>query len=194
MSAVAKPRLLTEEEYLRLERAAEFRSEFHRGEMFAMAGASLQHSRIKGNFETGLCLRFRGGPFEAVSGDLRVKVAPTGLFTYPDVVVFCGKPELLDRQMDTLLNPKLIVEVLSESTQDYDRGKKFEHYQTIASLEEYVLVAQDRPRCESYFRQPGGHWRYTPCEGLEAEVFLESVGVRVPLAELYADVEFPVAE
>ena len=194
MSAVPKPKLLTEQEYLRIERAAEFRSEFYRGEMFAMAGASLQHTRIKGNCETGLRTRFRGGPCEAMSGDLRVKVAPSGLYTYPDVVVFCGQPELLDRHMDTLLNPKLIVEVLSESTQDYDRGKKFEFYQTIASLEEYVLIAQDRPRCETYFRQPGGHWRYTPCESLDAELFLESVGVHIPLAELYMDVEFPAPE
>ncbi len=188
MSAVPKT-LLTEAEYLRRERAAPYRSEFHRGEMFAMAGASLKHNLAKDNLGDGIRRRLRV-ECRAVTSDMRVKIPRTGLFTYPDIVAYCGPPELLDAEFDTLLNPVLIVEVLSESTAAYDRGKKFEHYQAIPTLAEYVLVAQDRPWCEVFLRQPGGSWRYTPVEGLEAVLALDSVGVQVPLAEIYAGVDF----
>ena len=191
MSAMPKL-LLTEEEYLRKERAAEFRSEFYRGEMFAMAGASFKHCLAKDNFAHALRKRLEGGPCRPLTSDMRVRVHGTGLYTYPDIVVVCGKPELLDAELDTLLNPKLIVEVLSESTAAYDRGKKFEQYQSIPSLDEYVLVAQNRPWCESFLRLPGGSWRYTPVEGLNAVLTVAAVGVQIPLAEIYAGVEFEV--
>ena len=194
MSAIPKPKLLTEEEYLRIERAAEYKSEYYRGEMFAMAGARLKHTRIKRNFERRLGERLDGSPCEPFSSDLRVKVSATGMYTYPDLGVFCGEPQLLDKHFDTLLNPKLLVEILSDSTAKYDQGRKFEQYQTIPSLMEYVLVSQDAPQCVSYFRQEDGHWRYTRCEGLEATLVLESLGIRVPLAEIYAGVEFDPAE
>jgi Uma2 family endonuclease len=189
MSAVTKT-LLTEAEYLRRERAASFRSEFHRGEMFAMAGASFKHTMAKDNFARAIGNRLAGGTCRALTSDMRVKIPRTGLFTYPDIVAYCGQPELLDAELDTLLNPVLIVEVLSESTAAYDRGKKFEHYQAIPTLAEYVLVAQDRPWCEVFLRQPGGSWRYTPVEGLGAVLALDSVGVQVPLAEIYSGVDF----
>ncbi len=190
MSAVPKA-LLTEEEYLRIERGAVFRSEFFRGEMFAMAGASFEHTRVKDNLSAALQGRFRGGPCWSATTDLRVQVEATGLYTYPDLVAACGPPEFRGAARDTLVNPALIVEVLSDSTEQYDRGKKFGHYQRVDSLREYLLICQDQPRCESFVRQPDGSWRFTVHAGLAAELVLTAVPARIPLAELYEGVAFP---
>src|SRR5215207_6350571 len=131
--------LLSEEEYLAIERQAEFRSEYVAGEMFAMAGASRRHNRTVTNLVVALDNQLRARPCNVYSNDMRVKVQSTGLFTYPDVVVTCGEERFADGEMDVLLNPVVIVEVLSDSTEAYDRGKKFESYQSIESLKEYVL-------------------------------------------------------
>jgi len=140
-----------------------------------MSGASLKHNRIVAGLATTLGAQLRHKPCEPFFGDMRVKVSPTGLYTYPDVVVVCGEPQLEDQQFDTLLNPKVIIEVLSESTEQYDRGDKFAHYQTLDSLTDYLLVAQNQPFIEHFQRQADGSWRYSAVQGLEAEMGTGSV-------------------
>jgi len=181
--------LLTEKEYLAIERRAEFRSEFHGGEMFAMAGASRRHNRIVTNLVTALDNQLRERPCNVYSNDMRVKIPNTGLFTYPDVVVTCGDESFVDDEQDTLLNPLVIIEVLSASTEACDRGKKFEHYQNIDSLSTYVLVAQDAPRIERYVRHDGGRtWIYTDAHEGDAMFKIEVIGCDLKLEELYAKV------
>src|SRR5437868_8492820 len=134
--------LLTPEEYLAIERKAEYRSEYLNGEMFAMTGASRKHNLIALNIAGELRQQLKSKPCEAYVNDMRVRIPATDLYTYPDVTVVCGDPEFEDAFIDTLLNPTLLIEVLSESTESYDRGKKFGYYRTIQSLAEYLLVAQ----------------------------------------------------
>ena len=129
---------LTPEQYLEIERKAEFKSEYYQGEMFAMSGASYPHIGIVANAVASLHQQLRRGPCRPLSNDMRVRVTATGLYTYPDVVVVCGEPRFLDDTFDTLLNPTVIIEVLSESTEAYDRGQKFEQYRSLESLAEYV--------------------------------------------------------
>src|SRR5439155_9351117 len=124
------------------------------------------------------------------TSELRVKTETTGLYTYPDVSVVCGRAQLLDERRDTLLNPAVIVEVLSDSTEAYDRGKKFEHYRQIPSLREYILVSQKEPRVEQFIRQPTGEWTLKEAAGLNAEIAIPSLGITLPLAEIFANVEF----
>ena len=193
MSTAAETRRYTPEEYLALERKAPFKSEFYRGEIFAMSGASREHSLVAGNFYRVLGNQLLDRPCEAHIADMRVRVLPTGLYTYPDVVAVCGEPRFEDDQVDTLLNPSLIVEVLSPSTEDYDRGKKFDHCRRIESLREYVLVSQDRVRVERFTRQ-GEDWVLTIIEQRKATLGLASVGVDIPLRVIYARVEVPDAE
>jgi Uma2 family endonuclease len=190
MSAAPKAKL-TPAEYLAVERKAAFKSEYLNGEAFAMAGASLPHTRIKDNIARALNNQFQGGPCIAVTSDLRVKVSATGLYTYPDVVVYCGPPEMEDDRRDTLLNPKVIIEVLSDSTERYDRGLKFRHYERIESFQEYILVAQDESAVERRVRQSGWDWRLTTIAGLDAELEFVTVPARIPLSEIYAGVTLP---
>lgn len=195
MTAVSKPQL-TPAEYLIRERSADFRSEYFAGEMFAMAGASYEHNRITDNLVGALRIAFGGGPCYTLSRYMRVKVTATGLYTYPDVVILCGPPELEDAHGDTLLNPKGIVEVLSDSTstEQYDRGRKFGHYRQLASLEEYVLVSQDRPMIERYVRQPDNTWNLKVFADPLGTFSLASVPAEVTLADVYRGVEFPSEE
>ena len=190
MSASPKP-YLTPAEYLAIERAADHKSEYFNGEMFAMAGASYAHTRIVNNLIGELYVAFRGGPCYALPQDMRVKVSPTGLYTYPDVIVLCDPPELDDDKGDTLLNPKVLIEILSDSTENYDRGKKFHHYQRIESLREYVLVSQDEPLIERFVRQDDSSWTLTIVRGPDAEFALATVPARAPLAAVYHGVAFP---
>ena len=181
---------LTPEEYLAKERKAEYKSEYSGGEIFAMSGATRAHNLIAGNVsrETGNQLRDR--PCEVYQSDMRVKVSPTGLYAYPDVEVVCDQPQFEDAEVDTLLNPTVLFEVLSESTEDYDRGKKFEHYRTLESLQEYVLVAQEKCHVEQFTRQPDGRWILWETNDPEAVLELGSIGCELKLSEIYAKVEF----
>ena len=145
-----------------------------------MSGVSRGHNRITINVATWLNARFAGGPCEVYAADVRVRVSRTGLYTYPDIIAVCGEARFEDDQVDTLLNPTLIVEVLSPSTEACDRGKKFDHYRRIDSLREYVLVSQDRVRVERFSRR-GGDWLLTIFERRADLLGLESVGVEVPL-------------
>ena len=134
--------------------------------------------------------RLRGRDCEVYPGDMRVKVSPSGLYTYPDVAVVCGEPQFEDAELDTLLNPKVLIEVLSPSTADYDRGGKFAQYRRLPSLQEYVLISQDRPLVEHYVRQPPNQWMLTENESLQDTVDLPSIDCELPLAEIYFKVRF----
>lgn len=156
--------------------------------MFAMSGASPRHALITGNIVAALAVRLRDRPCYVFPSDLRLNVGSTGLFTYPDVVVACGELRYRDERRDTLLNPLVLFEVLSESTEAYDRGRKFEHYRTLSSLAEYVLVAQEKPHVEQFVRQADGRWLLEEVSRVEGTLTLPSLGCALPLAEIYAKV------
>jgi Uma2 family endonuclease len=186
-----KPKVrITPEEYLALERKAEIKSEYFDGEMFAMSGATLEHTKIVVNITTELNTQFMDRPCEVYAQDLRIKVSPTGLYTYPDISALCGEPQLEDDHFDTLLNPQLIIEVLSESTESYDRGRKFAQYRMIESLREYVLVSQTECRIERFSRQDGGNWLYTECTDPDGSIELLSVACRLSLSGIYRKITF----
>jgi Uma2 family endonuclease len=189
MATQPKPRL-TPEQYLEIERKAEYKSEYFDGEMFAMSGGTLAHSTIAMNIGGSLVNQLRGRSCRAMSSDMRVRVNPTGLYTYPDVSVVCGEPQLLDGAQDTLLNPTVIVEVLSPSTEAYDRGKKFEHYRNIESLREYLLVASDRVQVDLFTRQDDRQWMLTVAKMPGEQLTLHSIGCTLQVAEVYDKVDF----
>lgn len=184
-----KPSLLTPGEYLELERKAEIRSEYIAGRMFAMSGASRRHGLIAGNLFREISSQLRGRDCEAQINDMRVKVSPTGMYTYPDIVAVCGEARFEDAHTDTLLNPTVIVEVLSESTEAYDRGEKFAHYRRLETLREYVLVAQDKIRIE-HFRREGEEWILSEVSGSDATLHLGSIDCHVGVAAVYEKVNF----
>ncbi|MBV9678316.1 MAG: Uma2 family endonuclease [Acidobacteriaceae bacterium] len=187
MATLPKP-YLTAEEYLALERQAEFKSEYVNGEMFAMAGTSENHALLVTNLVAELRQALRRGPCRVYSSDMRVCVSPAGRYTYPDVVVACEKPKFLDGTQDTLLNPTLLIEVLSPSTADYDRGGKFQSYRTLASLEEYLTVAQDQIHMEQWHKQPDGRWILTEYTAASNCLRLESLSVELSIADIYEKV------
>lgn len=190
MSAALK-RKLSIHEYYAIERQAAFRSEFFDGEMFAMAGASTVHNIIKENTVVELGSRLKGGPCRTVSSDQRLKVERTGLVTYPDIMILCGAIEISAEDPNTVGNPVAIIEVLSPSTERYDRGTKFRNYQQIPTLMEFILIAQDEPVCERYVRQADGSWALVSFVGMEAELVFTTVQARIPLADIFAGVTFP---
>ncbi len=158
------------EEYLALERKAEYKSEYLAGEIFAMSGASERHNLIALNVAAALHAQFRGRPCKAYMSDMRVKVSPTGLYTYPDVVALCGDPQ--------------------SSTEAYDRGGKFGHYRKLASLAEYVLISQEEPHIEHYVRRPDNQWLLSEVSDLQGSIQLPSINCTLTLAEVYEKVEF----
>lgn len=190
MSAQALQQL-TPQEYLELERRSETKHEFVNGEMFDMAGASRSHNLIVTNIVGELRLQLKGRRCEVYPNDMRVHIPDTGMYTYPDAVVACGTPRLTDDKRDTLLNPTALFEVLSSSTEAYDRGAKAAHYRRIASLRHYVLIAQDAPHIECYTRQDESRfWYLTEADGLDAEIALTEIACVLKLAEVYDKVEF----
>lgn len=181
-------RRYTPEEYLALERKAEYKSEYCNGFITAMSRASRKHNLVAANILAVTWNQLVERECEVYMGDMRVRTSPTGLYTYPDVVAICGEPLFLDDEVDTLLNPTLIVEVLSPSTEDYDREGKFEHYKAIESLREYVLVAQDEVLVERFVRQ-GEEWVRTEYRDIDATLVVESIGCAIPLRQVYAKVK-----
>ena len=181
---------LTEAEYLEIERAAPFRSEFFKGEMFAMAGGTPMHSLIGANLIAMLRDKTANRGCLTFTSDLRVKVEMTGLNTYPDVSVVCGELRFADAEQDTLVDPTLLVEVLSDATEGYDRGEKFEQYRRIASLQAYLLASQRKPRLELFLRGEEGHWVLQEAAGLEASLEIPPLGIALPLQEVFANVKF----
>jgi Uma2 family endonuclease len=175
---------LTIQEYLAFERQAETKNDYLDGEIFAMTGASRVHNLITGNISGEIRNQLKGRPCEVYSESMRVRT-PGDLFTYPDVVVVCSEPEFIDGQFDTLLNPTMIVEVLSTSTEAYDRGIKSSRYRSISSLSEYVLAAQDGIHIEHFLRQSADRWLLEEFSDLGQMLELPSIGCRLPLAEIY---------
>ncbi len=194
MSTVAKTLGLSEREYLEIERAAPTRSEFHDGQMFAMSGASRPHNLITLNLASEIHSQLKGRPCEAYTGEMRVRIAETGSYVYPDIVALCGEPRFLDGEFDTLTNPRVVVEVLSPSTESYDRNEKFALLKRLESLREYVLVAQDRRTVERRTRQADDTWSVTIVEDPDESLTLESIGCQVPLRDIYARVTLPSDE
>jgi Uma2 family endonuclease len=180
----------TVEEYLDFERKSEERHEYFDGEIFAMSGASEQHILITGNTFSSLLVQLRKRPCKVYPIDMRVKVSPIK-YTYPDISVVCGEPQFEGPIVDMLLNPTVIVEVLSPSTEIYDRGKKLDYYQTLESLQEYLLIAQDMVRIEHYVRQTTGGWFYSQVKALESVIELPSINCTLSLTDVYDKVTFP---
>lgn len=179
---------VTAEEYLALDRAAEFRSEFLDGEIVAMSGGSMRHSGIKMNLAMEIGTSLRGTSCRAFDSDLRVRVS-SRMYTYPDLTVVCGKPLLADDRQDILLNPKVIFEVLSPSTEYHDRGVKFRRYREIESLTDYVLVDQDQARIEQFTRGDAHTWTFRDYQSPGELLLIESIGVSIPISRIYEEIE-----
>ncbi|PKO22818.1 MAG: hypothetical protein CVU38_07350 [Chloroflexi bacterium HGW-Chloroflexi-1] len=184
----------TPEEYLALERRAETKSEYWNGQIYALAGASSAHNTIVANLIISLGVQLKGRPCTVYPSDMRVKVAQTGLYTYPDVLVLCGKARFDDLHRDTLLNPTVLIEVLSPTTETYDRGAKFAFYRSLESLTDYLLVAQDSPKIEHYALQPNDKWLLSDYKGLDAVAQVASIDCALPLADVYDKIDWSEAE
>lgn len=189
MSRQAKT-YITPEEYLAYERRKEDKNEYYDGEIFAMTGASRRHNLISLNIGAELRSQLRGRECETYVSDMRVRIPAANIYTYPDVVVACDEPRFEDAEVDTLLNPILIVEILSKSTARYDRAGKFSDYRSIPSFAEYLLVSQDEHKVEHHARQPDGRWLLTDFRALEDVVQLDSIKCSLPLREIYDKVSF----
>jgi Uma2 family endonuclease len=173
-----------------LERAAEFKSEYYNGHMFMMAGGSDRHLIIIGNMQVALAVALEERQCVVTSSDGWLRVSPSGLYTYPDVMVSCGERKFADDQKDTLLNPVVVVEVLSPSTEAYDRGFKAGEYRALESLKEYALVSQNRARVEIFRRHSDGEWRFAESVGLDATCRFDSLDCHIALARIYRNVTF----
>jgi Uma2 family endonuclease len=178
------------EDYFRIEETALRKSEYFNGEMTEMPGVSREHTLIVTNLVIRLGTQLFDRPFEVYSSELRLKVSATGLYTYPDVIVSEAEPAFEDRGSHTFLNPILLVEVVSKSTESNDRGRKFLHYQRIPSLQEYVLLSQYEFRVEQYVRQADGKWLYTETTDPNGHVVFDSIACRIPMEGLYHRVNF----
>ena len=181
---------MTPNEYLEFERQSKFKHEFFDGEIFVMAGGTPQHSLVRTNVVCELSTALKGYPCTTYDSDLRVLVEVTGLYTYPDASVFCDELQYEAGRNDVVVNPTLLVEVFSPSSEAYDRGKKFGHYRQIPSLREYVLVWQDEPRIESFHKNDQGAWELTEAAGIDSKLPLASLGVDLSLREVFDKVVF----
>lgn len=178
------------EEYLELEREADERHEYLDGQIYLMAGESIEHSTINANVTTRLNIALVGTPCRVLSPNMKVRTSPTGLYAYPDAAVVCGEPQFHDDRRDILINPTVIVEVLSPFTEGYDRGEKFLRYQSLASLVDYLLVAQDTPRIEHFTRQADDRWLYSTTGDLTNSVHLASINCELRLSEIFDRIVF----
>lgn len=180
---------ITEETYLERERQSTTKSEYFDGHMYAMSGASEAHNLIAANLIATFHGQLRQRPCRVYPSDMRVKVLQTGLYTYPDVMVVCGPPQFVDEKRDTITNPTVIIEILSPSTERYDRGVKFRHYRLIETLRDYILVAQDRRHIEHYTRQEHGLWIFEESSAAEEQVAIQSIACSISIADAYEKVE-----
>jgi Uma2 family endonuclease len=185
-----KKRKFTAAEYLAMEEVADYKSEYYRGEIFAFSGGSADHGLIAMNIGHLLAGFLDAKPCRVYNSDVRLHVRASGLYTYPDIMVVCGKVQYLERRNDTVLNPLVIVEVLSPNTRDYDRGGKFELYKQIASFREYVVVDSEQARVECYRRLDDGEWTVRSFEGLEQVMRVESLECDLPLSRIYHKVSW----
>jgi Uma2 family endonuclease len=181
---------VTPEEYLAAERLSETRSEYLDGGVYPMPGGSLNHNQLTTNLILELGAQLRTRPCRVLGMDLKVRVPDSRKFFYPDVVVVCGEPLFHDERQDIILNPILVIEVLSKSTEAFDRGAKFRAYRTIESLKEYLLVAQDGPSVEQYVKDGDGSWKLVEAVGLEGSLTLPSIECSLKLDAVYDKVDF----
>jgi Uma2 family endonuclease len=189
MSALSQTKKYTPAEYLALEEKAETKSEYWNGEIVAMSGAAIEHQQIVANVTTDLTNRLRGR-CRVFPSEMKVWVKKRDKFFYPDLTIICAAPEFYKKRRDTIVNPKLIIEVLSKSTASFDRAEKFLSYQTLESLDEYVLIAQEKPIVEQHIKRADGNWIYQATIGLESAVTFPSVEATLNLREIYDLVEF----
>ncbi len=180
---------ISPEEYLAIERRATYRCEYVNGEMFAMAGATRQHNRISANLVGEIHPHIKSRDCNVYSSDFRVHVPSTGYFTYPDIVITCGKEEFTDAHNDILVNPSVIIEILSDSTASTDRGKKFEQYRELESFVEYLLVEQRTPHIEQYILHDSREWRYRDIRGIDGQVTIQAIECVMPLRDIYHKVD-----
>ncbi len=186
-----QPRLyLTPQQYLEIDRAAERGSEYYDGEMFPMAAVSLIHDQIFSNVHELLGTQLKGRPCRRAGSNLRVKCGPSGPYCYPDILVFCGGPVLEDSHEDTLLDVTVIIEILSPSTERYDRSFKFEHYRRLPSLQHYLLIAQNEVKIEHRRRLPDNSWAAVVSSDQQAVVELSAIGCGLPIGSIYENVQF----
>ena len=190
MSALPQPTSMTETEYLVFERTSDEKHEYLNGEIYAMSGASRAHNLISSYTTAALINSLGDSPCQVYPADMRVKVEASRLYTYPDISIVCGEPQLVDDEFDTLLNPQVIIEVLSPSTEKYDRGEKFQHYRQLPSLREYLLISQDHPRIEHYLLIEDNKWQLIDAIGLDASLELPSIGCTLALSDVYKKVTF----
>ena len=189
MSRQTQKTYVTPEEYLALERAAEYKNEYFDGEIFAMTGASRRHNLIAGNIGGSLWQQLRGKPCEVYPSDMRVRIPSANIYTYPDVVVVCGEPQFEDDYVDTLLNPTLLVEILSKSTASYDLRVKSGYYRTLPSLTEYLFIAQNEYHVAQHIKQADGRWLLADIRGADGRAELSSGGCVLALSDVYERVE-----
>lgn len=188
-----RPRRYTVSEYLALERESKEKHEYRDGQIIAMAGGTYNHGLIAANLMGELRSALKGKPCHVADSTVRVRVPRTPLYTYPDMTVVCGEAQFdtHDSRGETLINPRVIIEVLSPTTEGYDRGEKFSRYRQLDSMEEYVLVSQDTPNVETFFRQGDGAWLLRAFQGLDAKARIGCLELELPLKEIYANVKFP---
>jgi len=181
---------MSEAEYLAFERASEIKHEYFGGHVYAMSGASEPHNLIAGNTLASLHVQLRGRGCKVYPSDMKVRTPATRSYAYPDITVVCGEAKFDDDQRDILVNPTVIIEILSPSTEKYDRGLKFQHYRELGSLQEYILIAQDSPHIERFLRQDGGLWQFSDVTGTDAKIDLSSIDCTLHLSDVYEQVDF----
>lgn len=191
---VTERRYYTSEQYLELEEAAVYKSEYIDGQIISMAGGSTNHNRIAGNFYAALNFAFRQQDYEVFMGDVRLWIPSKRIYTYPDVMVIAGEPEYLNNRTDTITNPQVIVEVLSKSTQGYDREAKFEDYRTIATFQEYLLIDQTRIHVEQYSKIGKKRWELCEYDEEDEAIALTSVPFQISLLDIYNKVKFELVD
>jgi Uma2 family endonuclease len=190
MSMAPEHRRLSVAEYVVFERDSRSKHEFYRGELFAMAGGTIRHNDISGNIYHALRNRLKGTNCRPYASDQRVSVKPADLYTYTDTVVICGPVSRDEDDRDAITNPRVIFEVLSKSTENYDRGKKWEFYQQLDSLREYLIVSQEESKITRYYRDEGGKWYYKLVSGLDQNLEIASLACSLPLTDIYDNVTF----
>jgi Uma2 family endonuclease len=194
MHPVEKKTHFSEAEYFAYEESIEGRAEYYNGEIFDMAGGSENHSSISQNLAAEIRERLKGKPCRVHSGDFRLRINTFNSFVRPDVWVICGKTDKYKDRNDTAMNPMLVVEVQSKSTTVFDRRGKFQQYMSVPSLQEYVLVEQDEPQVDLYYRNPSGIWEFRKVTDVQGEVMFQSLGFSVPMNEIYLHVDFQEEE
>ena len=190
-NVLLQPHCYTPEEYLALERDAEFKSEYFEGGIFVMQGASDPHTIIGINIAGEFYLQLKGSSCVARSSDIKIRTPDRGMFSYADLTVVCGQARFHDGTKDVLINPKVLVEILSPSSEAFDRGKKFAKYKLLESFTDYILIAQDEPQIDYFIKQPSGDWLQKSVSGMEAEISIASVDCTLRLSDVYSNVTFP---